>query len=185
MTATYVVIGVVALVVLWAVLTYNGLVRARLKAGEAWSGIDVQLRRRHDLIPNLVETVKGYATHERGTFDSVTEARAKAMAASGPAEQSKAESSLSASLGNLRAVAEQYPALRASDNFMALQAQLTEIEDELQAARRIYNSDVQIYNEQIQVFPSSIVAGLTRFTEREFFEIEDPAERAVPAVSFS
>jgi LemA protein len=185
MTATYVVIGVVALVVLWAVLAYNGLVRARLKAGEAWSGIDVQLRRRHDLIPNLVETVKGYATHERGTFDSVTEARAKAMAANGPAEQSEAESGLSASLGDLRAVAEQYPALRASENFMALQAQLTEIEDELQAARRIYNSDVQIYNARTQVFPSSIIAGLTKFTERDFFEIEDPAERAVPAVSFS
>ena len=185
MTAAYIVLAVLALVVLWAVLTFNALVRARLKAGEAWSGIDVQLRRRHDLIPNLVETVKGYATHERSTFDSVTEARANAMAATGPAEQSKAEASLTASLGGLRAIAEQYPALRASDNFMALQAQLTEIEDEIQAARRIYNSDVQLYNARIQTFPSSIVAGVGRFVEREFFEIEDPAERAVPAVSFA
>jgi LemA protein len=184
-TALYIVLAVLALVVLWAVLTYNGLVRARLKAGEAWSGIDVQLRRRHDLIPNLVETVKGYATHERSTFDSVTEARAKAMAATGPAEQSRAEASLTASLGGLRAIAEQYPALRASDNFMALQSQLTEIEDEIQAARRIYNSDVQLYNARIQTFPSSIVAGAGRFAERDFFEIEDPAERAVPAVSFA
>src|SRR5207302_10708268 len=135
---------------LWVVLTYNSLVRTRLKAGEAWSGIDVQLRRRHDLIPNLVETVKGYAAHERGTLSSVTEARAQAMAASGPAEQSKAESTLSASLGGIRAIAEQYPALRAADNFMALQAQLSEIEDELQAARRIYNSDGQIYNSASQ-----------------------------------
>jgi LemA protein len=184
-TGAYVFLAVLAVVVLWAILTYNALVRARLKAGEAWSGIDVQLKRRHDLIPNLVETVKGYAAHERSTLDSVTEARAKAMAASGPAERSRAESSLTASLGGLRAIAEQYPALRASDNFMALQAQLTEIEDEIQAARRIYNSDVQLYNARIQTFPSSIVAGLGRFDEREFFEIEDPAERAVPAVSFA
>ena len=167
------------------VLIRNSLVSLNQRVGEAWSGIDVQLKRRHDLIPNLVETVKGYAAHERSTLDSVTEARAKAMAASGPAERSRAESSLTASLGGLRAIAEQYPALRASDNFMALQAQLTEIEDEIQAARRIYNSDVQLYNARIQTFPSSIVAGLGRFDEREFFEIEDPAERAVPAVSFA
>src|SRR5437763_11230728 len=187
MVIVYVVIGVVVLGVLWYILTNNGLIRARNKVAEAWSGIDVQLKRRHDLVPNLVETVKGYAEHERETFTRVTDARANAIAAqnSSPRERSQAESGLSAALGGIRAVAEQYPTLRATENFQRLQAQLAEIEDEIQASRRIYNSNVQIYNTRIQIFPNSLVAARGGFEPREFFEIQVPTERDVPAVSFT
>ena len=178
------ILGLVALVVIWAIVTYNSMVSGRNKVDEAWSGIDVQLKRRHDLVPNLVETVKGYATHERQVFQDVTEARAKAMAATGPEQSGPAESQLSAALGGIRAVAEQYPDLRATENFQKLQAELSEIEDEIQAARRIYNSNVQIYNTRIQIFPNSIIAGMGSFQAREFFEIELPQEREVPRVAF-
>jgi LemA protein len=183
----YVVIAVAVLAVLWYILTNNALIRARNKVEEAWSGIDVQLKRRHDLVPNLVETVKGYATHERETLQRVTDARANAMAAENapPAQRSQAESGLSAALGGIRAVAEQYPQLRATENFQRLQAQLAEIEDEIQASRRIYNSNVQIYNTKIQIFPNSLVAARGDFEPREFFEIEIASERDVPAVSFT
>jgi LemA protein len=183
----YVVIAVLVLLVLWYIVTNNSLIRGRNKVDEAWSGIDVQLKRRHDLIPNLVETVKGYAAHEQQTFARVTEARAQAIAAEGapPAERSRAESGLSAALGQVRAVAEQYPQLRATENFQQLQAQLTETEDQIQAARRIYNSNVQIYNTRIQIFPNSLVAARGGFEPREFFEITVPSERDVPAVSFT
>ena len=187
MVAAYIVIAVVVLLVVWYIAANNSLIRACNKVDEAWSGIDVQLKRRHDLIPNLVETVKGYAAHEQQTFQRVTEARAQAIAAENapPAERSKAESGLSTALGQIRAVAEQYPQLRATENFQQLQAQLTETEDQIQAARRIYNSNVQIYNTRIQIFPNSLVAARGDFEEREFFEIEVPSERDVPAVSFS
>jgi len=186
-TIAYVVIAVVVLLVLWYIVTNNSLIRARNKVDEAWSGIDVQLKRRHDLIPNLVETVKGYAAHERETLTRVTDARAGAMAADNapPGERSQAESTLSAALGGIRAVAEQYPTLRAAENFQRLQAQLAETEDEIQASRRIYNSNVQIYNTRTQVFPNSLVAARGNFTPREFFEIEVASERDVPQVSFS
>jgi LemA protein len=152
---------------------------------EAWSGIDVQLKRRHDLVPNLVETVKGYATHERETFEKVTQARAAAMQAQGPAQASAAEGVLSQALGGLRVVAEQYPELRATENFQQLSRNLSELEDEIQASRRIYNSNVQSYNTKIQIFPNSVVAGMGGFTAREFFEIEVAAEREAPAVTFT
>jgi LemA protein len=185
MVALYIVIGVVVLLVLYWILERNSMVGARNRVDEAWSGIDVQLKRRHDLIPNLVETVKGYASHERETFQRVTEARAEAMKAQGPAEASAAEGRLSAVLGDLRAIAENYPQLRATENFQKLQNELTETEDEIQASRRIYNSNVQSYNTKIQVFPNSVIANSGGFTPREFFEISDAAEREPVQVTFS
>ena len=181
----YILIGVVVLVgVIW-ILVRNSIIASRNRVDEAWSGIDVQLKRRHDLVPNLVESVKGYATHERQTFENVTKARSQAMEAQGVGDTAKAESALGAALGQLRVVAEQYPDLRATENFQQLQRQLSELEDEIQASRRIYNSNVQSYNTKIQQFPVSIVANQGGFTDREFFEIEDAADREVPEVSFS
>ena len=187
MTIVYVVIGIVVLLVLGYILINNSLISARNKCDEAWSGIDVQLKRRHDLVPNLVETVKGYAAHEQQTLTRVTDARAGAMAADNapPPQRGQAESALSAALGGIRAVAEQYPTLRAADNFIRLQAQLAEIEDEIQASRRIYNSNVQIYNTRQQVFPNSLVAARGDFQPRDFFEIEVASDREVPQVSFT
>jgi LemA protein len=185
MTVVLIVVGVIAVLALIFVLTRNSMIGARNRVDEAWSGIDVQLKRRHDLVPNLVETVKGYAQHERETFQRVTEARAEAMRASGPRDASRAEGTLSAALADLRAIAENYPDLRATENFQQLTAQLTELEDEIQASRRIYNSNVQSYNTKIQVFPNSIVAGTGGFTPREFFEIEVAAEREAPQVTFT
>jgi LemA protein len=183
-----IVIIIVVLLVI-AVLAYigfrNSIISARNRTDEAWSGIDVQLKRRHDLVPNLVESVKGYASHESQTFEKVTQARAAAMQASGPAEASQAESQLTAALGGLRVVAEQYPQLRATENFQQLQRQLSELEDEIQASRRIYNSNVQAYNTKIQQFPGSVIANQGGFTAKEFFEIEDAGDREVPQVSFS
>jgi LemA protein len=186
-TIVYVVIGLLVLGVLWYIITNNSLIKGRNKVDESWSGIDVQLKRRHDLVPNLVETVKGYAAHEQQTLTSVTDARSQAMAADNapPQQRAQAESSLSSALGGIRAVAEQYPQLRAADNFRQLQSELSAIEDEIQASRRIYNSNVQIYNTRIQVFPNSLVAARGDFRPREFFEIEVASEREVPQVSFS
>jgi LemA protein len=182
--AVIVIVGLVVLVAVIYVLIRNSIIASRNRVDEAWSGIDVQLKRRHDLVPNLVESVKGYATHEQKTFENVTRARSQAMGATGVQETAQAESALSAALGNLRVVAEQYPDLRATENFQQLQAQLSELEDEIQASRRIYNSNVQNYNTKIQQFPMSIVADQGGFTEREFFEIGDAAEREAPQVSF-
>jgi LemA protein len=184
MVVVIVIVALVILVGLFYVFFRNSIIRMRNQCDEAWSGIDVQLKRRHDLIPNLVESVKGYASHERETFEKVTQARAAAMQASGPAEASKAESQLTAALGGLRVVAEQYPQLRATENFQQLQRNLTELEDEIQASRRIYNSNVQAYNTRIQQFPGSLIAGST-FEPKEFFEITEPGDREVPQVSFS
>ena len=177
---TLVVVGVI---LLWAVATYNGLVSRRARVDESWSGIDVQLKRRHDLVPNLVETVRGYAEHERSTLEAATRARAGAVAASGPREARPAEARLTTALGGVLALAEAYPGLRASEGFLRLQAQLAEIEDEIQAARRIYNANVQHFNTAIQVFPNLIVARLCSFAPREFFEIQLVAERLAPHVA--
>ncbi len=185
MTIVLIVLGVLLVLGLIFVLIRNSIIGSRNRVDEAWSGIDVQLKRRHDLVPNLVETVKGYAQHERETFEKVTQARAAAMQASGPAEASQAEGMLSQALGGLRVVAEQYPELRATENFQQLSRNLSELEDEIQASRRIYNSNVQSYNTRIQVFPNSVVAKSGGFTEREFFEIENAAEREPVAVSFT
>jgi LemA protein len=185
MTIVLIIVGVLVLLGLIYVLTRNSMIGARNRVDESWSGIDVQLKRRHDLVPNLVETVKGYATHERETFQKVTEARAAAMAAQGPQQAGAAEGVLDRALADLRAVAEQYPNLRATENFQQLSRNLSELEDEIQASRRIYNSNVQSYNTKIQVFPNSVVAGMGGFTAREFFEIEDASQREPVAVSFS
>jgi LemA protein len=182
-TGAIIFIAVLALVALWAIVAYNSLVRSRNKVDESWSGIDVQLKRRHDLVPNLVETVKGYAEHESATFEKATKARAEAMQASSVGETAKAESKLTGALTELRAVAENYPTLRATENFQQLSRNLSELEDEIQASRRIYNSNVQSYNTDIQQFPGSIIANQGGFTPREFFEI-DEADRATPQVSF-
>ena len=180
-----IVLVVLALLVIYLIAAYNGLIRRRNQIENAWSQIDVQLKRRHDLIPNLVETVKGYATHERETFEKVTQARADAMKAQGPAQSSAAEGRLSAVLGDLRAVAENYPELRATENFQQLSRNLSEVEDEIQASRRIYNSNVQAYNTKIQVFPNSLIANSRGFQSKEFFEIEDAADREPVKVSFN
>ena len=185
MTVVLIIVGVVLLLGLIFILVRNSIIGSRNRVDEAWSGIDVQLKRRHDLVPNLVETVKGYAQHERETFEKVTQARAAAMQAQGPAEAGQAEGLLSQALGGLRVVAEQYPELRATENFQQLSRNLSELEDEIQASRRIYNSNVQSYNTKIQVFPNSMVAGAGGFTAREFFEIEDAAEREPVSVSFT
>jgi len=180
-----VIVALVLLAGLIYVLIRNSMIGARNRVDEAWSGIDVQLKRRHDLVPNLVETVKGYATHEQKTFEATTKARADAMRAEGVEATRTAEQGLTTALANLRAVAEDYPDLRATENFQRLQADLNEIEDEIQASRRIYNSNVQSYNTKIQIFPNSIVANQGGFTAREFFEIETAAEREPVQVSFS
>ena len=185
MVFVLIIVGLLVLIGLIYVLTRNSIIAERNRVDEAWSGIDVQLKRRHDLVPNLVESVKGYATHERATFEKVTQARAAAMQASGPAEAGPAEAALGQALGGLRVVAEQYPDLRATENFQQLQRQLSELEDEIQSSRRIYNSNVQDYNTTIQQFPMSIVAKQGGFTDRPFFEIGDAAEREAPQVSFT
>ena len=179
-----IIIAVIVLLGLFLVGIYNGMVRARNRVDEAWSGIDVQLKRRHDLIPNLVETVKGYATHEREVFEAVTQARAAAMGAQTPAQSAAAEGALTGALGRLFAVAEAYPQLRAAESFTQLQQELANTEDQIAASRRIYNGNVQAYNTKIQVFPNSLLAGPFGFTRREFFEIEDPADREPVKVSF-
>src|SRR4051794_6404510 len=183
-----IVIIVVVVLILLAVFYYvakrNGIIASRNRVDESWSGIDVQLKRRHDLVPNLVETVKGYATHEREVFEKVTAARAEATKAHTPAESAQKEGQLTQALTDLRAVAENYPELRATENFQKLQNELTEIEDEIQASRRIYNSNVQAFNTKIQVFPNSMIANNRGFTAREFFEIENAADREPVEVSF-
>jgi LemA protein len=179
-----VVLGVLVLLVLIAVSLYNKLVGLKVQAESAWSDIDTQLKRRHDLIPNLVETVKGYAAHEKGVFEKVTEARSRAMAAQTPAQVGQAEGLLTQALRGLYAVAENYPELKANQNFMALQQSLTQTEDAISGSRRSYNSAVQELNTRIQTVPSNIIAGMFGFQVREFFEIKDEAERAVPQVRF-
>jgi LemA protein len=176
----------VVLVVLALIIAgmYNGLVQLRVRADSAWSDIDVQLKRRHDLIPNLVETVKGYATHEKGTFENVAKFRSAAMAATTPEERGQAEGMLTQALRGLLAVAEAYPQLQASQQFQSLQNSLTELEDAIQNSRRYYNAVVRDLNTKIQSFPTNIIAGMFNFQQRQFFEITEPTERNVPAVKF-
>jgi LemA protein len=179
-----IVIGVVVLVGIAFVVAYNGLVRRRNAVDSAWAGIDVQLQRRHDLVPNLVETVKGYAAHERETLDAVVQARNAAVAAQGPQAQAQAENVLTGALRQLFALAEAYPDLKANQNFLALQEELTSTEDRVAYARQFYNDTVLSYNTKIQSIPSNMIAGMFNFTEREFFEAEDDETRDVPRVQF-
>lgn len=170
---------------LWAVGAYNGLVRLRNHVKNAWAQIDVQLKRRHDLIPNIVETVKGYAGHEKETLENIVKARSQAVSAQGVGAQAKAEGELSQALGRLMMVVEQYPDLKANQNFLALQEELTSTENKIGFSRQFYNDSVMVFNTKIQSVPTNFVAGMFRFTEEEFFELEDAAERQVPKVSFS
>jgi LemA protein len=184
LTVIIIVLAVAAIIVVWALVTYNRLVRLSVSAEEGESEIDVQLKRRHDLIPNLVETVKGYAGHERQTLERVTEARGAAISAHGPRERAAAEGELSQALGRLLALAEAYPDLKANQNFLELQRELTATEDRIQAARRFYNTQVEALNTKIQSLPSKVVARMGNFGEREFFELEDRADAEVPSVAF-
>jgi len=174
MTALIIIIAVVLLVII-AVVLYNGLVKMRIRTEEAWSDITVQLKRRYDLIPNLVNAVKGYAKHESGVFQAVTEARSNAMQAQGVEETAKAENQFEGALKSLFAVAESYPQLRASENFQQLQAELTDTEDKIMAARRFYNGSVRDLNTKIDTVPTNIIAKMFSFKKREFFEVEDMA----------
>ena len=182
-----IVLAIVVLVVLFLVLTYNRLITLRQRVKEAFSDIDVQLKRRHDLIPNLVETVKGYAAHERGVFDEVTQARAGAIAAGaqGPQQRAAAEDMLTGALRSLFAVAEAYPQLQAVQEFKDLSENLRDTEDKIQFARRFYNSQVRDYNTALQTFPTMLLAGAMGFTSSEYFEVEAPSDREVPKVSFT
>ena len=186
MIAVYIIIGIVVLVLLLSIFAYNSLVRLRNQMRNAWAQIDVQLKRRHDLIPNLVETVKGYMKFERETLEAVTNARNLAQKAigSGVGAQSKAESELSGALSRLLAVVERYPDLKANQNFLALQEELTSTENRISFSRQYYNDSVLGYNNKIQMFPSNIVANMTGFSAGEFFEITVAAEKEVPKVSF-
>ena len=179
-----VIVVVVVLLLLWLVAMYNKLVRLRNRSENAWAQVDVQLRKRYDLIPNLIETVKGYAAHERETFEAVTNARVQAQQAQSVAQQAQAENVLTAALGRLFAVAEAYPQLRATENFQQLQGELTNTEDQIAGARRIYNGNVQSYNTRIQTFPGTVFASTFGFEKRDFFELDAPADREVPVVSF-
>ncbi len=179
-----ILVGIVVVIGGWLMMTYNGLVRLRNLVEEAWSGIDVQLKRRADLIPNLIETVKGYMGHERELLEKVTELRSRAMKADNVGEKARLEGELSRSLVNVLAVAERYPDLKANQNFLDLQEQLAKIEDEIQLARRYYNGAARNLNIKIESFPSNLVANMFHFTKAEYFEIEDEADRKVPKVSF-
>jgi LemA protein len=180
-----VVLVLLVIFVLWAMGAYNGLVRLRNLVQESWRQIDVELKRRHDLIPNLVETVKGYAAHEKGVFEEVARARSAAITpGSGPAEQAQQENVLTQALGKLFAVAEAYPDLKASQNFMALQTELTNTEDRIAAGRRFYNANVRQYNTKIETVPTNIIAGMFHFVRAEYFEAEEPEVREAPTVNF-
>lgn len=180
-----ILLGFLAVLVLWFVSIYNSLVHLRNYVDNAWAQIDVQLKRRHDLIPNLIETVKGYMGHERGTLEAITKARADAMTAKGPAQAGQAEAALSGALRGLMVNVERYPDLKASQNFLALQEELSSTENKISFARQAYNDSVTRYNSKIQTIPSNLVAGPAGFTKRELFELTDAAERAVPKVSFA
>lgn len=179
----WVIAGIVVLLVIVFIALYNGLVGARNRVDNAWSQVDVQLKRRYDLIPNVVETVKGYASHERETFERVTQARSAAQAAEGPADQAQAENFLTSALRQLFAVAEDYPELRATENFQQLQAELSETENRIAVSRQIYNDTVLTYNNKVQQVPTNLVASMFGFDAREFFDAGDQAEEA-PTVEF-
>ena len=180
----WIIVTIIILLVLWIIMAFNGLVLLKNRAKEAWADIDVQLKRRYDLIPNLVETVKGYATHERELFEKVTQARTAAMSATGLKDKSDAENALSGTLKSLFAVAENYPDLKASTNFLALQNELTDTEDKIQAARRFYNTNVRDLNIKIESFPANLIAGSFGFKEMELFQTANDTEREPVAVKF-
>ena len=179
-----VMLGVLVVLIFAVIGIYNTLVRLRNQVDNAWSQIDVQLKRRHDLIPNLVETAKGYMTHERETFEKITEARSKAMGAHSVSDASKAEGQLTEALSKFMLVVENYPDLKANQNFLSLQETLTSTENKIAFARQGYNDQVLFYNNKIQMFPSNVIAGMFSFTKRDYFEIENEAERSVPQVKF-
>ncbi len=183
-TTSIVLIAVAVLVLLYVIGIYNRLVRLRNQVKNAWSQIDVQLKRRHDLIPNLIETVKGYMKHERETLENITRMRAQAMEATGVNEKSQAEGMLSSALGQLKIAVENYPDLKANQNFLALQEELTSTENKISFARQNYNDQVLFFNNKTEVFPSNIAASAFGFRREAFFEIEDPGERQTPKVSF-
>ena len=181
----WIIFAVVVIAIVYVVVVYNGLVRTRQMANEGWSGIDVQLKRRSDLIPNLVEAVKGYAAHERNVLQQVTELRgqARALPSGDVTRRAQIEGALSVALGKLIALAESYPDLKASNNFLELQQQLSTLEDEIQMARRYYNGTVRNFNVLVQSFPSNLIAGLFGFGQRDYFEISGAADRVVPQVA--
>jgi LemA protein len=179
-----VILVLAGLAVLLLAGMYNSLVQLRVRADSAWSDIDVQLKRRHDLIPNIVETVKGYAAHEKGTFENIARFRSQAMQATTPADKAQAENQLSGALKSLFAVAENYPELKASEQFTGLQSSLNSIEDNIQNARRYYNAVVRDYNTRVQSFPTNILAGMFGFQTRQFFEVESPEDRQAVQVKF-
>src|SRR5436189_5312081 len=185
-TTTWIVLGVIVLLVLWIIVVYNGLVAMRQRVNQSFADIDVQLKQRHDLIPNLVETVKGYAAHERGTFDDAIKARNSAMSASGPAQVSAAENQLSGALGRLIALSEAYPDLKANANFQQLAGELSDLENKIAASRRFFNNAVQEYNTGIQQIPAARVAGMFGFPRKEFFDLGATRTEveAVPNVKF-
>jgi len=184
MTALIIVAVVLVLLIAFVIGAYNALIRLRNQVDNSWSQIDVQLKRRHDLIPNLVETAKGYMKHERGTFEAITNARSQAMGAKTVSEASKAEGVLGEALSKFMLVVENYPDLKANQNFLAVQEELTSTENKISFARQSYNDQILFFNNKIQMFPSNIIANMFNFTKRDFFEIEAPAEREVPKVSF-
>lgn len=175
-TIIYILIGIAIVIVIWLIAAYNSLITKRNRVDEGWSDIEVQLKRRHSLIPNLMETVKGYAKHESQVFKSVTEARAQAISAETPREHLAAENQLSGALKSLFAVAEAYPELKANENFGKLQDELTDTEDKIQAARRFYNGQVRDFNTKVQTFPNNLISGAFKFTVREFFDLDDKPE---------
>jgi LemA protein len=182
----YIPLGILAVILLWAALNYNLLVRIRQQVRESWSGIDTELKRRYDLVPNLVETVKGYAAHERQVLEAVTEARARAKTSSGsPGAQAKDEKELVDSMRRLLAVAEDYPDLKASAHYLSLQQELANTEDRIQAARRFYNGNVRDLNTRIEVFPSNLIAAMFNFAKEEYFEVESSVIRRVVDVNFT
>jgi LemA protein len=180
----WIILGVVVLLVVVLVLFYNRLVRLRNRVENAWAQVDVQLKRRYDLIPNLVETVKGYASHERETFEEVTRARTAAQQATTVQQQAEAENVLTAAIGRLFAVAEAYPELRASENFQQLQAELSDIEGKIAIARQVYNDAVLSYDNALETVPTNVVAGMFNFEPRAYFEVEEPTAREAPRVQF-
>ncbi len=185
MTALIIVAVIIVLLIVFIIAVYNALIRLRNQVDNAWSQIDVQLKRRHDLIPNLVETAKGYMQHERGTFEAITEARSRAMGAKSVSEASKAEGALGEALSKFMLVVENYPDLKANQNFLSVQEELTSTENKISFARQSYNDQVLFFNNKIQMFPSNIVANMFNFGKRDFFELEAAAEREVPKVSFT
>lgn len=180
----YILLAVAAVIVLWLIVGYNGFVRLRNRAKEAWSDISVQLKRRYDLIPNLVNTVKGYASHEQGTFDKVIQARSKAMQAQGTAEKAQAENALTGTLKSLFALSEAYPDLKANVNFLELQRELTDTEDKIQSARRFYNTNVRDLNIKVESFPANLIAKIFNIKKMDLFELEEQAAKQPPKVEF-